>query len=187
MARFDRSQVTRVSDRRPAPVAGVVRVLLDVDGVINADRPAHATATTEVVVVEGVGYRVRIGDRVESALRQWSAHPGVDLRWCTTWQSHANTALAPEFALPILPVEVGDTNHHEWKFAHARAAVREGVPLVWLDDTEATPAAVHALAQEGPAPVLGIAPDPDRGLTGTHLELVTQFITDTTSPPALSP
>lgn len=87
---------------------------------------------------------------------------GIDVRWATTWQEHANTYFADILGIPPLPVAVSGSGPYgwtsgEWK-ATALARQFDGRPLLWVDDNPGRGA--HLLDQNR-RPI-------DRALTHTH-------------------
>ena len=119
-------------------------LLLDVDGPLN---PYAAKATRRP---EGYStHRMRPPWRhsYRRSLRVWLNHdhgPALlalpyELVWCTSWQQHANTWIAPQLGLPELPYLAfenrgdypDDNTHWKTRTVIARAA---GRPFAWVDD-----------------------------------------------------
>lgn len=139
------------------PAAGPV-VALDVDGVVNVDRPAaglveasvHVTAASapanafvRPVPAEGLDLVVRFDPTVGPWIAGLVAR-GVGVVWCSTWEHEANRLLAPLLGIADLPlvalgahparfgeVRAGDVG--SWKARALEACVGDR-PLVWVDD-----------------------------------------------------
>lgn len=182
-------------------------VLLDVDEVVNAVRPGRTVKWPPARVWPGSDWvctPVRTGRDVYQIT---AARPVLDMlttvhdlgvaeiRWHTSWQEHAPTALAPALGLPDFPVQ--DRCGAEvtyplmprrwadrdpdlagwWKLPAAIQVVNEGRPLLWLDDdldvfrdqVEASPVGQHR-DRLLIAPTLGV------GLTPRHLARIIEFL-----------
>lgn len=71
-------------------------------------------------------------------LNEFAVSNGLELAWCTTWNSEANSWIGPKIGLtenwPTImfdPIELADTNI--WKF-NAVEKYAQGRDLIWLDD-----------------------------------------------------
>jgi hypothetical protein len=101
-----------------------------------------------------------------------------ELVWATSWENDADELIAELVGLPRgLPVIAFDTwkaGDEGWltklpdvvKFVGDR-------PLAWVDDV--LDPEVYAWAESRPAPTLLVQPDPDVGLTPSHVERLRAF------------
>lgn len=85
---------------------------------------------------------------------------GIDVRWATTWQAHANRYFAPLLRIPDLPVAVtGEESRAyssaEWK-SQQLGRQFDGRPLVWIDDVPVSMTHMQLELQRRPR---------DRGIT----------------------
>ncbi len=155
--------------------------LLDVDGVLNADRPGWGGAPRSAMAYSGGNsYRIRWAPPLLDRVRAVHAGGLAEIRWCTTW-CHQADQLEKLFDLPELarsltvsPIPPSPDN---WplKLSAAGEVLRSGRPLIWTDD-DAIP---------GPGPerdellstgrVLLVEPKPDRGLQPTDLDAIEEF------------
>ena len=126
------SQPARGNDTRPV-------WLLDVDGALNANRPAWWCAPhNRSAYAEGKDHRVRWAGPLVSKVRRLVRSGTVDVRWAATWCPWANQ-LEHLFTLPDLPRQFAP---HEVtierapisKLNAALAIARSGRPLVWTGD-----------------------------------------------------
>ncbi|MDI6103968.1 hypothetical protein QLQ12_35795 [Actinoplanes sp. NEAU-A12] len=157
--------------------------LLDVDGVINANRPGwHAAPRRSMVysAQDRCEYRLRWAPTLIHRLRRLHASSAVELRWCTTWCPEAHL-LERLWRLPPLaraltcdPVPKG-THAHPLKLDAARQVLAAGRPLIWTDD-EAVPTDGPVFAElTAHGQALLIAPSSSRGLQPADLDAVEAF------------
>lgn len=171
-------------------------VLVDVDGVINADIPLWPTDTHRRKHVHltsiGTAQRIDYSTAVVDGLRDIAAMPGVEMRWLTTWQHAAAEDLAPVIGAgsdwPVL-VEpttlegLGTPYLDWWKADAARACVRAGHRVVWLDDDiDAWRRLARIFGRPErlewitPESVLTVCPSSIHGLEQRHFTAVAAFI-----------
>jgi len=154
--------------------------LLDVDGVINVNRPGWgAPPRTGTVYTGGLPYRLRWAPALIARIRAMQATDRVDIRWCSTWCDDADQ-LERVFGLPRLGRAWSEAINGSYagiaKLAAAQAVLDAGGRLIWTDD-DAVPTSgpVHdELVSTGR--VLLIAPLPNRGLQPEHLDAIETFI-----------
>jgi hypothetical protein len=171
------SRVGRAALRRP-PVW-----LLDVDGVLNASRPAWSATPRHRSVwshTDQASYPLRWAPELIARIRALHVEGRAEVRWCTTWCLDADE-LEHLWGLPELeraltadPMPRGSAC---WplKLAAARAVLDDGRRLIWTDD--------DALPKPGPERdeltanglALLIAPRPHRGLTPADLDRIEAF------------
>lgn len=124
--------------------------LLDVDGVINANRPGWGAPPRRESVwspTDRQSYLLRWAPALIDRIRDLHARGAVEVRWCTTW-CHEASILENLWRLPVLaraitvsPMPRGsDCWPH--KIAAAQAVLDAGRRLIWTDD-EAIPAGFH--------------------------------------------
>jgi hypothetical protein len=158
--------------------------LLDVDGVLNADRPGWGSRPrTGKATFEGHLFRMRWAPPLMIHLARLHHDHVVEFRWATTWvdQIHQLEAL---FGLPGFPVAFSglptgpQIQTPDLKGEAALDVVEtERRPLIWTDD-DAIPLGGPLLRRlrASEQPLLLIAPDPRRGLQPAHLDAVTEFL-----------
>ena len=161
-------------------------LLLDVDGVLNAVRPAwpapprHATAVTN-----GQTYRLCWAPELLDRLRGWHLDGRVELRWATTWCRDADQ-LELLWGLPVLARSLGDDDLRSFgriflgKLNAALAVVEEERrALVWVDD-DAIPAfgLYRERLDNAPSGALLVTPRPTRGITSEEADLIEAFLDD---------
>lgn len=161
--------------------------LLDVDGVLNANKPGWGGAPhRRDILADGVFWKIRWAPALATRIRALHRSSLVEIRWATSWIG--NTApLAAALALPDFepaypnpaPGQAHTDLHNDCKQGAAFAVLCSGRRLIWTDD-EAIPAigpladALADAVQAGGA--LAIAPRPNRGLQPGHLDAIEAFI-----------
>lgn len=163
-----------------APVK--VRILLDVDGVLNAvtrdpDPSQWGDWQTEVVR----GFTITFSRSVGAALTRLAETPGVEIQWLTTWAEMANDHISPLVGIPICTV-AGAPPWREvewWKLVVARDLYEaDSTPFVWIDDDLGSQSddGASRWVQSLNGRALGIRPDTRKGLTPRLLSEVEQFV-----------
>lgn len=154
--------------------------LLDVDGVLNANRAGWGgPPTSRSIMAFDNSWRMRFAPALMAAIRDLSTV--VEVRWATTWAGHipdlsrvfALPEFAPAFAMPdgrptqelIAPL----------KLTAALDVVESGRRLIWTDD-DAIPEAGPDRGRLDAAGALLIAPKPSRGLRPEHLDAIREQI-----------
>jgi len=167
----------------PAPAATPVW-LLDVDGVVNARRPAwdqpfsHGNA-----FVDGVAYRLQWAPELTKYIRGVHKRKAAEIRWATTWVDHVHQVerllRLPAFRTAFRGLgSAPSIGAPDLKLIAALQVVEvERRPLIWTDD-DAIPVlgAQRRRLEEAGVPVLLLAPDPYEGLTPEHLERIDAFL-----------
>lgn len=158
--------------------------LLDVDGVLNADRPGwRARPRQGRATFEGHVFRMRWAPRLMLQLAGLHHDRVVEFRWATTWVDQIDR-LEALFGLPGFPVAFSglptgpQLQTPTLKCMAALDVVEtERRPLIWTDD-DAIPIGGPLLRRlhGSEQPLLLIAPDPLRGLQPADLEAVTEFL-----------
>ncbi len=157
--------------------------LLDVDGVINANRPGWGGQPMREQVwsrFDGNPYLLQWAPALVDRIRTLHLDKTVEVRWCTTWCPEVDQ-LERLWSLPALrssltanPLPRG-MECWPLKLAAAVEVLAEGRPLIWTDD-EAIPMAGPARdALTSAGRTLLIAPRPSRGLQPDHLSLIEAF------------
>ena len=159
--------------------------LLDVDGVLNANRPGWGAAPRRVFCA---GYKIRWAPALIDRIRDIHRAGLAEIRWSTTWNQNLFelTNLTRHLRMPDLERAFTDRPMSKtWAELKAEAAVavlESGRRLVWTDDTEAGVApdfypALAAAQADGRA--LLIAPRENKGLQSEHLDLIDVFCKET--------
>lgn len=155
--------------------------LLDVDGVINANRPGWSAPPNQgYAAASGTTWKMRWAPGLTAAIRTLALSGDVEIRWATSWVLYTDQ-LERLFRLPPLPVAFADDNDGyvtELKVAAAlRVVEEEKRPLIWTDD-DAIPHSgpERSRLESGEHPVLLLDPDWNRGLQPTHIDIIREFI-----------
>lgn len=162
-----------------------VRLYLDVDGVINAGYPGWTTTR-----------EARVGNRHGNWLIRWSpqlleelATLDVDLVWCTTWTHDASNNLSDALDFEFgkgkrwLQRLDGEDQFPSiiWKDAAIlRDQEADSSPYIWVDDElrkQRWASYLPNIRHEENAHLI-VGPDPDYGITASHIENMRQFIRD---------
>lgn len=159
----------------PPPV-----LLLDVDGVLFADRPPWNDADKRAVITVGTeDYPVRWSPQCVSTLFKLAHNGRIEIRWCTTWCPHAHL-LEQLWQLPPLPRCWADPidsipQVKAAKLAAARAVLAADRRLIWCDD-DAIPLAKkrRELGMAGDA--LYVIPNGVRGLSPGQMRQIAAFV-----------
>jgi hypothetical protein len=153
--------------------------LLDVDGVINVNRPGWGTAPQNgYAYSSGIEFPIRWAPALVVRIRSLHRARVVNVRWCSTWCADADQ-IENLLGLPVFERAWSDRlNPGEASFAKlaaARAVLARGNRLVWTDDLDVpTSGAIHKeLVKTGRA--LLIAPTTQKGLQPEHLDQIEKF------------
>lgn len=154
--------------------------LLDIDGVINANKPGWSAAPRRV---HCAGFVVRYAPALIERIRELHRSRTVEIQWASTWCGFPNQIeeLTRRIGLHFDSAFVDRPESKTWAEMKAEAAVAvlaAGRRLIWTDDDEAgiAPAfypAIGAAVRDGRA--LLIAPRPNRGLQREHLDRIEAF------------
>jgi hypothetical protein len=162
-------------------VAVRVRILLDVDGVLNAVTPnPDPEQWPDWNVVKVNGFRICYSPTVGRFFRRMAETEGVELQWLTTWGHTANEELCEVLDIPVCDVAGAPPlqEKHWWKLQVAKA-LWEGdhVPFVWIDDDLGgdDDGAAEWITSLRPYSI-GIKPDWRRGLTQRLLDEIETFV-----------
>lgn len=164
------------------------RLLLDVDGVINAVYSSPPGCWTDWHRVN-LGVTIRYADEVCHFLTAVSDH--AEVLWLTTWGSSAQDDLAPALGLPAWdlagPHPEGTAWAREddwWKLVIARELYdRDPRRFIWIDDDLAYDHDAHGWLASLPAgSYLAIAPDFAVGITPSPKSVMAERL-DRTMPP----
>jgi hypothetical protein len=154
-------------------------ILLDIDGVIFADRPQWDDAQWVTATADGMAYHAMYSPNLVDLLKRLAAASGADLTLCSTW------CVDPDDLLRVLECPIPSAFGREaWvniraaKLAAAQAVVDAGRPLVWIDD-EAIPAGFGA----GNPNVLAVAPRAGFGLSPLGISKIGAFLSQVTETP----
>jgi hypothetical protein len=158
-----------------------VRLLLDVDGVLNAlsnsdNRGPWKDWRFEMVNGFGITWSPTVAKFIRTLTGQ-----GVDVRWLTTWGHNANDFLCAVLDLPQFPVVAEyayDSGPRWWKLGPAQLLYElDPVPFVWIDDDlDYDFEAVEWLATLPADSHLAVTPDPFTGLNPDHVDSISAFV-----------
>lgn len=171
-------------------------VLVDVDGVINAIQggdmehwPADSWLS-RTVHFPGTGLTGTLtwSKAVIDGLRIVEQTPGVQMRWCTTWEGSAPEVLSPLVgiganwpfeAMPAVPDGFTDW----WKARAAQKALQDYDRVVWIDDDIAPWSNMLTLAGREEEwhwalsdRMWWVCPDTRLGLEPEHFEEIRRFM-----------
>jgi hypothetical protein len=155
--------------------------LLDVDGVLNANKPGWgAPPLARTAYAHQVAYRMRFAPALILRIRTLHAAGRVEVRWATTWVDHIDqiTTIMHLSTWPAFTLTQPNCDAYAAKYTAALHVVEtERRPLIWTDD-EVIPddhdPACRRLREAGP-PVLLIRSRPNRGLQPDHLDQIEAF------------
>jgi hypothetical protein len=158
--------------------------LLDVDGVVNARRPAWDQPFAQGhAYVDGVTYRLQWSPALTKYIKSVHKRHAAEVRWATTWVDHVHQVerllRLPPFRTAFRGLGTAPSiGAPERKVAAALHVVEvERRPLIWTDD-DAIPVsgALRRRIDDAGVPVLLLAPDPTEGLGPADLELIEAFL-----------
>lgn len=156
--------------------------LLDVDGVLNARRPAWSGAPFNGRAYDNATeWKIRWAPQLIKRIKDLHQSGTVEVRWCTTW-CHQADQIERLFKLPefgrAFTEELRGVACSEAKLAAARAVLAEGRRLIWTDDIEVPlpnqEPALHAELTAGGRALL-IRPDERGGLRPEHMDEIEAF------------
>jgi hypothetical protein len=176
--------LVKLADVESRPATEPVPVwLLDVDGVLNADRPGwsglpgHGTAK-----FEGHVFRMRWAPRLIVQLIKLHRDHVVEFRWATTWVDEIGQIEAlfrlPGFPLAFSGLSSGPQSQVPGLKGEAALHVveTERRPLIWTDDDAIPLGGPLRRRLHASQPLMLIAPDPNRGLQPADIQAVTEFL-----------
>lgn len=149
--------------------------LLDVDGVINATRPAWGAATrTSHASADGHNWRIRWAPHLTARINQIATSGLADVRWCSTWCGQTSQ-LEAMFGLPAFPPAFipGSERVEDQKTAAAWDVINSGRSLIWTDD-EIPYHVADQITQTSMA--LIVRPNERRGLTPADMDAIDEWI-----------
>ncbi|WP_427017590.1 HAD domain-containing protein [Pseudarthrobacter sp. P1] len=161
-----------------------ISIYLDVDGVVSPFGPRGTTDWgTKWQYGDAGALEVMFAAELVRELNRISRHPGVRFVWLTSWEELAPRYLCPAIGLdghtwPVLGSVDADPGLEWWKLEAIQRDIEASAPdrAVWIDDQ---------LGYEGPAMawaamlgerMLGISPDPRRGLTRADVAAIKEFL-----------
>lgn len=155
--------------------------LLDVDGVLNANKPGWSAAPYNGSAYANVDeFRIRWAPALIERIKGIHRTGLVDIVWATTWCPWADQIERlmglPEFGRAWTNDKRG-WYAREAKRNAARDVIIQGKRLVWTDD-EAIPRAGTDRELLDTAGALTIAPKPNRGLQPDDLDAIEMFVKD---------
>lgn len=154
--------------------------LLDIDGVINANKPGWGAAPRRV---RCAGFVIRWAPKLIDRIRELHNTGGCEIRWASTWCGYPEQLeeLSNRLRLHLEPAFTDRPRSKTWadlKLEAAERVLADGRRLIWTDDDEAGiapqfSAAVADAEQDGRA--LLVAPRPNRGLQPADLDRIAEF------------
>lgn len=157
-----------------------VRLLLDVDGVLNAVTDSPGKFWSDWQVDEVYGFNITWSPSV-IAFVQTLHERGVEIHWLTTWGEKANEYLCDVLGLPNFPVAGESLDYIEagwWKLPLAQELYeRDLVPFVWIDDDLSYDIPTRQWLDTLPhGSSLAICPGTIEGIHPRHIEKITAFV-----------
>jgi hypothetical protein len=154
--------------------------LLDIDGVLNANKPGWGGPPRRTNVA---GFVIRWAPPLIDRIRALHRGSTVEVRWSSTWCGEpADLAVLARLLRLDLEPAFGDRDESKtWAAMKAEAAVAvlaEGHRLVWTDDDEVGIAQdfyPEFAEAERDGRALLIAPRSNRGLQPDHMEAIEAF------------
>ena len=144
--------------------------LLDVDGVLNANKSGWSAAPhSGTAYYLGTSWKMRWAPQLMERVRKVHSLPYVEVLWATSWCGYTDQ-LEKLFKLPALRSAWSTRMYNDDKVAAAEKVLASGNKLIWTDD-EAIPYAWKSNSRQ-----LLIAPKPNRGLRPEHLDQIDEFL-----------
>jgi hypothetical protein len=165
--------MARMSDRPPI-------WLLDIDGVINANKPGwHAPPRR----IRCAGFTIRWAPALITRIRELHRVGNHEIRWASTWCGYPEQLdeLSRHLGLQFERAFTDRGMSKTWAEMKAEAAVAvlaEGRRLIWTDDDEVpiAPGFYASIAEaERDGRALLIAPRSNRGLQPSDLDRIAEF------------
>lgn len=155
--------------------------LLDIDGVINANKPGWSAPPRRISCA---GFTIRWAPALIARIRGIQRSGHVSILWSSTWCGYPTQLdeLAGRLGLDLEPAFGDLPGHLTWADLKVRAALGvldAGRRLVWTDDDEVGAARelFPQLAQaEAEGRALLIAPRSNRGLQREHMNAIEAFV-----------
>lgn len=153
----------------------MITILLDVDGVLNANRAGWSRAPSKGwAYTENNSWKMQYEPKVMLRLRELNTKPDVRVLWATTWVGDTEQ-LEQLFGLPALLSAGATSMSIQDKQDAALKVVRSGDRLIWIDD-EAIPFSGPVYSELLLAKALLIRPSPSRGLRPEHFDKIEEFM-----------
>lgn len=154
--------------------------LLDVDGVINVDKPNAVwdSIAEGHAIADHKWYRMRWAPLLIRHIRDMHVLGLVEVVWCTTWCDYAHNLeelwQLPKLKRAFTDFDINSSVTH-MKVGAASNVLDSGRRLIWTDDV--VPRKKHLFTEEIAAGnALLIGPDAWFGLTNTHITRIKTFI-----------
>lgn len=159
--------------------------LLDVDGVVNARRPAWDQPFAQGhAFVDGVTYRLQWAPALTRYIKAVHKRRAAEIRWATTWVDHVHQVerllRLPAFrtafrGLGTSPAVAAPDRKLD---AALHVVEVERRPLIWTDDDAIPPPGPQRQRlEDAGVPILLLAPDPFEGLGPSDLDRIDAFLT----------
>lgn len=166
------------------PIANHVSLYLDVDGVVSPFGPLGNTDWGSDWQYANAGIlEVMFAAELVEELNQLSRLRGVRFVWLTSWEGLAPKFLCPAIGLdgqqwPVLSRADWDRGHEWWKLEAIQRDIEVSVPgrIVWIDDQLDYEGSAGAWIEILGERMLGISPDPRRGLSRADIAAIRAFL-----------
>lgn len=162
------------------PVLPPAVALIDIDGVINVDRPCWPDPDMRgVVEADGVRWPFRWSQLLIGELVNLFYMDFIEIRWCSTWAPHASK-INELFGLPPFPgcwdepIPAGAPVHAR-KLACAREVLDAGRRLIWADDEAIPTSKTRKSLGMHTADALYLIPNARTGLSPTDTKKIFAF------------
>lgn len=157
---------------------------LDVDGVLCPYGPLGTTDWGTEWELAGAGLmEVQYAAELVRELNRLSHRPGVRFVWLTSWEELAPRYLCRAIGLdghkwPVFRYSDQKRRYDWWKLEAIQGDVAKNAPsrIVWIDDQLGFEAAAQAWMDGLGGRILGISPDPRRGITRAELRDIGAFL-----------
>lgn len=153
--------------------------LLDVDGVLNASKPAWQQKAVECTATSGGRrYTLRYAPSLIDEIRAIIESDLCEVVWCTTWCDEARQ-LERLWGFPELRVAFSGLKTRytgDAKYSAAVKVLEDGHRLIWTDDSEVPTWGVWFEELTSMGESLLIKPDEDLGLTVEDIHAIRRFI-----------
>lgn len=154
--------------------------LLDIDGVINANKPGWSECPHAAYAYSmGEQYKMRWSPSLMIRIRTVANDPDAEIVWSTTWvddvEQLENRWCLPRLRCAFKKLKTKYTG--DLKLAAAKKVLEDGGRLIWTDDTE-TPESHWPLYKElkSLGTCLLIRPKGNRGLQPEDMDAIEAFI-----------
>lgn len=157
------------------------KILLDVDGVLNALLPVNATPPqtwSDWHISRAEGFRMCTSKAMARSITDLG-----EVHWLTTWNEDnlANAIISPLVGIGPFPVAARPSDRlvfgdEMWKPRAAEVFSKQHARVVWIDDDARHLWAEWKGGAAFPSNMLVVSPNPDTGLTPDEIEQIKGWI-----------